>query len=196
MIAELTVLKCTSKRVDSSNTDAIDDLFKGSIRHYLETAIDDDVGIDTIRSGLSTIYSKEMLISRKVYEWANSELQQHLARQISISNTSAIVEAKPTQPPSLFSQSTLYHASLCCCAVAQCRDEENAHRFFRDARHTLNQVSFCEENSSENLDRYLIARNGDIIFVAFQSEVKLSTWLEKYNTFDEGKEFYCMTTTV
>ncbi len=131
------------------------------------------------------IHNNEVLISRELFEWAIKELRQQSTKQVSASSTSIVAETKP-KVPTLYGPSALYHASLCCSAVTSVSNEEEAHRFFREARHKLDQVSVCEENSSEKLDRYLIARNGGIIYVAFQSEAKLSEWPTKYSTFEEG----------
>ena len=186
---ELSMLKSMSQRTDSTpSEDAVESFTKGSMRHYLEASFEDEVPLDTLKSELSSVYSKQMLITRSIYEWAVRELKQHPAKQISPSRQTqnTVAEVKTKQPPSLFGPGTLYHASLCCCAVTKYRDEAQAHLYFGDVRHKLSQVSICKENPTENLNRYLIARNGDVIYVAFQSEMKLLEWPKKYSSFEEG----------
>ena len=94
---------------------------KEYIRHYLEASFEDKVPLDTLKTELSSIYSREILVSTSMYEWANNELKQHSAKQVSHIQ-SAVVEVNPKKPPSLYGPDTLYHASLCCCAVTQRRD--------------------------------------------------------------------------
>lgn len=118
--------------------------------------------------------------------WATTECKKAVKIKQGTCTTLVLATTTPQQPPSLFSPDTLYHASLCSLAISEYRDEESIHRFFGESHHKLCEVSVCQENSSEKLDRYLIARNGDIIYIAFRSEAKLSQWLKKYNTFQIG----------
>ena len=185
---ELAVFRAMGQRDDPPSKEHIQDLVKRSLRHYFEVSSADEIPTDTLKTELSDIYHREMLLSRDMIEWANNELKQYSAKAVppSTSKATAVAEILPKQSPSIYSPNTLYHASLCCSALVACRDEADAHRFFAGARHRLSQVSFCAEDPSENLDQYLIARNGDVIYVAFRSEAHLSEWLKKYNTFDEG----------
>ena len=185
LMKELEMFKALTQRADSPSADSINDCVKGSIRHYIDASIEEEASVKTLKLELSMIHNNEVLISRELFEWALKELQQQPSKQVSAPSTS-IAETKP-KVPHLYGPSALYHASLCCYAVTSVSNEEEAHRFFNEARHKLDQVSICKENSPEKLDRYLIARNGSIIYVAFQSEAKLSEWPTKYSTFEEGK---------
>lgn len=179
-------LQKLSRRPDPPTN--IEGTIQKSIRFYIDTSLEEGVSVNSLKQDLTQLYNKEMLISRDMYCLATTELKKAHCSQSTVSNTMAVATVKkPKQPPSLFSPNTLYHASLCCHAVSTCRDEASVHRFFSEGQqHKLGQVSICQENSSEKLDRYLIARNGDTIYVAFRSEAKLSKWLEKYNTFENG----------
>ncbi len=188
----LEMFKGLAQRSDSPNDESIDNCRKIAIQRYIDASIDENASIGTLKSELSTIHKGEVLISREVFNWAVKEAQQQFTKQEdSAIRSMAIVETKPTEPPSLYDSNILNHASLCCCAVTLSRNEVEVHRYFGgDATNKLTQVSVCAENSSEELDRYLIARNGNVIYVAFLSEAKLSEWSKKYNTFEEGKVIF------
>lgn len=184
------MFKACAQRTDSLSKESFNDFVKGSIQHYIDSSVEEKACIDTLKSELAKLHNKDVLISRNVFEWAMKEVQQQSTNKQDVSPTRsmAIAEPKPKELPSLYDSNTLYHASLCSCAVTLSRNEVEAHRYIGGimANHKLTQVSVCAANSTEKLDRYLIARNGNIIYAAFQSEATLSEWSKNYNTFEEG----------
>ncbi len=186
LMEELEMLKIFSRRPECPREQSIDDCIKGSICHYIDASTEEEIPISTLKSELATIHSNEVLITRDVYNWAIKEVQS-TKKEISATRSMAVAETKPAEPSSLYDANILYHASLCACAVTVSKNEVEAHRYFGgEANHKITQVSVCAENHTEELERYLIARNGNVIYVAFQSETKLSQWPKKYNNFEEG----------
>lgn len=99
---------------------------------------------------------------------------------------------KPCPLPSqdkkpLMTKDTLYHAGLCCQAVST-RTAANFKKFFNGVGHKLDEVSMSISQDKENVDRYIIAKQGNIIYMVFQSEPTLSKWIEgPYESFAIGK---------
>ena len=93
---------------------------------------------------------------------------------------------KEDPPPSLFSKDILYHAGLCCEGINLATKPANPQSFFRNKKphHSLTEVSFSQ--SRDNITPYLIAKQGDVVYVAFQGTSSVSTWLKSAPSFSEG----------
>ena len=94
-------------------------------------------------------------------------------------------KTEDTSPPSLFSKDTLYHASLCCEAI-NFSHPGNPLSFFQDKKpqHNLTGVSFSQ--TRDGITPYLIAKQQDIIYVAFRSISSVSEWTQNAQSFNEG----------
>jgi hypothetical protein len=101
------------------------------------------------------------------------------------------VSAKKTvkeeqRAPSLFSKDTLYHAGLCCEAINDTHPS-NPLSFFRNKKpnHSITEVSFSQ--SRDGITPYLIAKQKDVIYVAFQGTPRIADWMKCGSTsFNEG----------
>lgn len=93
----------------------------------------------------------------------------------------AIEDKKP-----LMTKDTLYHAGVCCQAVSTCT-AATFKKFFVGVAHGLDEVSMSISQDKANVDRYIIAKQGDIVYMAFQSEPTLSKWIRgPYGSFENG----------
>ncbi len=139
----------------------------------------------SIRKVLAKVYSNDLLVDNTVYEWALREIA--LMEEVS---------GKPLEerefPPreemaSLFSKDVVYHACLCSLAtstytVANYKDFFNK----RFPEHSLEEASLSRSQDREDVDRYLIARQGKVFYVAFRSELFLLDWMKKFTSFEQG----------
>jgi len=124
------------------------------------------------------------LVSGEVFEWALGEASV-TTQAICLPQLSGSSNKEVTLPP-LFCKETLYHASLCCYTVCTCDANTYKDFFNKDLpNHNLEEVSRSLSRDREQVDRYLIARQGKTYYVAFQSEPLLVQWLN-FTSFQEG----------
>ena len=159
-------------------------LTKGKVRQFIETSLRAGASKDDVKKVLSEIYSSDVLISGDIFEWALSEVSI-TAQAACLQQTSSPSDEKEKLPP-LFCKETLYHASLCCCAVSTC-DANTYQKFFNKdfPNHSLEEASLSRSQDREQVDRYLIARHDKTYYVAFQSEPLIAQW-PKFTSFQEG----------
>ncbi len=140
---------------------------------------------DSIRKVLAKMYSSDLLVDNSIYEWALGEISS-LEKE-----SSEILEDQevPTKEklPSLFSEDTVFHSCLCSLAASTCT-VVNYKDFFNKKfpEHSFEEVSLSRSKDKEDVDRYLIARQGKVFYVAFQSEPLLSDWMKKFSSFEQG----------
>ena len=137
---------------------------------------------EDVQQKLHEIHQKKFLISKPVYEWALKEVE--LLQSTDQSST----KDYPAEP--LFSKNTVYHASICCQALASCTDG-NYQKFFKDRKnvpgHSFEAVSISRPSPGQQHERYLIAKQGESkYYIAFESQPDLSPWQKKYRSFIEG----------
>ena len=142
------------------------------------------ISTDDMKKVLATIY-EDVLIRGDVFEWvvekviatSHSRELHHLSRTMPTT-----IEAEKIP---LICQDTVYHASLCNLAVCT-RNSATYKKFFESdyPLHTIEAASISIPR--ENVDKYLIARQGSIYYVAFQSEPLLSEWSKHFHSFNEG----------
>ena len=66
-------------------------------------------------------------------------------------------------------------------------------KFFNNqvTNHLLQEVSMSISSEKKNVDRYIIAKQGNVIYVAFESEPILSWWMDSaYTSFEDGEYRY------
>ena len=98
-------------------------------------------------------------------------------------------EPLPPLPPSELKE-VLYHSTLCCHAVTSCPSSYS--EFFTQNGHRFKAISMSQ---SDDLEGCLIAikgdtksdAEGDIVYIAFRSEPKLSDWILSYESFEHGE---------
>lgn len=185
---ELNVLSSSLKKGSDSNIElSAIALMKDKIRQYIKKAEKAGIEMSHIEEDLDSLRT-ELIIPTTLWSWTKEEVaeaKQRLTKEMSaVSQQSTIVQ--PTIPKaSLFSKEILYHASLCCAAV-NTATPMNAHSYFRDKNpcHEFTEVSFSQ--NKDNIAPYLIARNCNVLYVAFQSTPSLSKWTDTATSFDEG----------
>ena len=160
---------------------------KCAIQQTIECALKAEMEQESIRNQLWILCHKEFSVPSDLREWTMQEAEDIFKRM------SITVDHPPIAPlteekcePSFFSKDILYHASLCCHAVSTCT-ARNFKAFFNSKSHLLQEASMSISQDKENVDRYIIARRDDTIYMAFQSEPTLSNWMDSpYSSFDEG----------
>ncbi len=159
----------------SNNMKALSDFVKNTMKSRIEP--------DNIRKVLAKVYSNDLLVDNSVYEWALGEIA--LMEEV----CSKPLEEVPTKEeiPSLFSKDTVYHACLCSLATSTCTVANYKDLFNKNfPEHSLEEASLSRSQDREDVDRYLIARQGKVFYVAFQSEPLLSDWMKKFTSFEQG----------
>ncbi len=159
----------------SNNRKALSDFVKNTMKSRIDP--------DSIRKVLAKVYSSDLLVDNSVYEWALGEIA--LMKDV----CGKPLEEVPTKEeiPSLFRKDTVYHACLCSLATSTCT-VANYKDFFNKKfpEHSLEEASLSRSQDREDVDRYLIARQGKVFYVAFQSEPLLSDWRGKFTSFEQG----------
>ena len=159
-------------------------LIKETVQHYIGISLRCGASADDVKKVLITMYSTDALVSGKVYEWASGEVSV-TTQAICLLQLFGSSNKEVTIPP-LFCKETLYHASLCCHAVCTCDANTYKDFFNKDLpNHNLEEVSLSLSRDQEQVNRYLIARQGKTYYVAFQSEPLLVQWLN-FTSFQEG----------
>ena len=163
---------------------------KESIRQYVKTMLEAGEMVHFLQNQMSLLRCKHLVVPSSLLEWAsrvvedvNSERSPNLAAAVAVQSHE---QTNPPEPP-LFNKDTVYHASICCHAVSTCHAGNFKHFFDHMVRgHRLEEVSMSVSQGRKNVDRYLIAKQQNIIYIAFQSEATISHWMDKYSSFDDG----------
>ena len=167
----------------SSNKDSEDSTFilmKDVIKQFIVKSFQSKADRKEIEQCLTKVYT-ELLFSNRIYEWALEEIASVPEVSSDGSPDEPKEEEDDTRP--LFCEDTVYHASLCCCAIGT-KDALSYKKFFTDSKHLFEELSFS--HSREDVDRYIIARKGKTYFIAFQSEPFLLEWLKHYDSIEHG----------
>ena len=130
---------------------------------------------------------QKYLIRKPVYEWAIEEVKKEFTEDNPLllpSPDQSSTDDSSAEP--LFSKDTVYHASICCQALASCNQ-----RFFKDRekvlKHSFEAVSISHPSPGQQHERYLIAKQGKSkYYIAFESQPDLSQWQKKHQSFVEG----------
>lgn len=135
--------------------------------------------------------------------WAMEEVSK-ICESLKENEISKLIPVQAEVTKSLMDKDTLYHASVCCRAVSTCTTA-TLKKYLSGVGHNLDAVSMSISREKENIDRYMIAKQGNIVYMAFRSEPTVSDWIESaYGTFANGKNMHaciimgiqlkCMTT--
>lgn len=160
-----------------------------TIQQAIEKAFKAGVGEEAIRNQMWIMCYKDFKVPTNLRGWAIQEIEE-ISKRTAISvnpmlPTPVALPDEKVEPP-LFSKDTLYHASLCCHSVSVCT-AGNFEAFLNSKSHLLEEASMSISQNKQNVDRYIIAKRGNTIFVAFQSEPTLSSWMDSpYTSFDDG----------
>ena len=171
--------------------DKILELVKSSIQAAIENALKTGEELDSVKRQMNSLCYITVSVPTRLGDWAVQEVNnvhERLSLQCDTGNASEplIHESKELERSSLFSVETLYHSSVCCLAVNKCSASN-----FRDtlnvSGHHLQAASMTVSKESPT-DRSLIAFQGNVMYVAFQSEPTIPHWLQSsYSSFEEGE---------
>ena len=164
---------------------------KRAMLGFLRDTMKSRIGTDSIRKVLAKLYGGDLLVDSSIYEWGLKEI----ALIENASTRSLEEEELPTEEgmPSLFSEDTVYHACLCSLATSTCTVADYKDFFNKKfPEHSLEEISLSRSQDREDVDRYLIARQGKAFYVAFQSEPFLSDWMGKFTSFEQGMYIYIL----
>lgn len=160
-------------------------LIRDSIANAIETALK-SVDIHSVHQQIQYMCHQSFDIPTHLHEWAKQKVDDiNTSRKEKKSDV-----PKPTDKRSkpVLTKKSLYHASLCCCAISTC-DASNYKEFFDEHDHGLKHVSMSRSKDRDDVDRYIIAMQDDAVYMAFQSEPTLSWWIDNsHESFADGME--------
>ena len=187
---QLEAFKLTSQMPDPPG--GLNTVIERTLQNYIETSLEASLAPDTIQEQLNELDS---LLDSDMLAWALLELNNTVKRQappdaegkeIAAPIVQEIVSPVKAGAPPL-SHSILYHASLVCQAVNTCVSTRSVQEFLKQKNHELHEASLSQPLHDDDIDRYLIAKNGNTIYVAFRSKASLKSWQKQYKSFEEGK---------
>ena len=156
------------------------------IQRYIENGLRSGIEASKIKSDMEKLSSLYLVLARSSLGWAMLEVDKaskKLKREVQ--RVAMPLAEKKHQEPPLFSKDTLYHASICCEAINDVMPS-NPLSFFRNKKpqHSLTEVSFsqCKDGTTP----YLIAKQNDVVYVAFQGVPEVSQWMKSASSFNEG----------
>ena len=156
---------------------------KDIIQDFVKKCSASRINVDDMKTVLAKVYKEDVLISGDIFEWAMEKvITSHGSESHDISRTTPITTDEEIP---LICQDMIYHASLCNLAVCT-RNSATYNKFFESdyPLHTIEAASISIPK--DNIDRYLIARQGSVYYVAFKSESLLSEWSKHFRSFNEG----------
>ena len=159
-----------------------------AIQKYIENKLRGGTEVERIRSDMESLFSVHHVVPQLLLRWSLEEVDVIYKKLMHESKVVKPSSEIGQQKSVLFSKDTLYHASLCCEALSDSMPLDHL-SFFRDKKphHNLTEVSFSQ--SRDDITPYLIARQKDVIYVAFKSTPEVLKWLEKTSSFNEGQLF-------
>ena len=188
MKEELDVLCSTLKSASDQTVEmASVKCIKDKIRQYIEKSLKSSSDTSQIEADMESLRT-QLVIPTMLWQWTSEELAEAKERLTKDMSTAVSLPAAPVKPAtpetSLFSKDTLYHASLCCGAV-NLPNLVNIHTYFenKNPHHSFSEVSISQNR--DTITPYLIAKQEDVLYVAFQSTPLLSEWMDA-TSFDEG----------
>lgn len=158
-----------------------------ALRYHIETSYEAGIPAETLKEQMQILNDPECLVSEETCKWALKEVDAICKQDRSSSRCMAISpmrSPKANLPIPSPSPSILYHALLCCTAVNTASSTRALHDFFSKIGHQLQEASLSPQ--SNNINQYMMAKNGDTFYLAFQSEPSIARWLSCHNTFEEG----------
>ena len=166
-----------------------------TVQHYIENALKAGGNAETLQQHIGSLCYVDFLIPTGLDQWARDQINEINTRLLMVTSTESVTsehtadEAPVTVP--LFSKDTLYHASLCCQVVSTSTAGNFREKMEQMSGHVLEEASMSISATKDNVDRYLIAKQQNTVYVAFQSEPTLSMWMQKYGSFDAGEWNQC-----
>ena len=173
-------------RVDLSVFNRSDDKrFQTEIEHGITEYIEKSFKAGSSRSHLlehlQILYTTEKLINSSAFEKSKQLIlgqELHSKSLVTVSPLHLQSSSRPT-----LSLYDAYHSSLCCCALI--KDQDCGSFKLTDQRvHFLKEATISQFRSFKQV----VAISSDkTTFIAFQCELDLREWTNKYESFDKGK---------
>ena len=163
-------------------------LINKQVGNFVTTCLQTGCNPEDIRDALTNLHSKELLISSDVLKLAMEKVESVVTSNIPDRN-STYDDVSKEEEKILYCKEVVYHATLCSYAVSTC-DSNNFKDFFNKEHpnHCLEEASISISRGRNNIERYLIAKQGKTYFIAFKSETLLSEWLKNFTSFDKGSK--------
>ena len=171
--------------------EGLKNVIERTLQNYIVTSLEASVTPEAIKNHLKDLCEKHSLISAGMLKWVLNEHKNLVKKQsppkvrgMELANViPEDVSPVETGAP-LLSPSILYHASLVCQAVNNCVGTKAVHEFLKEEAHELCEISLSLP--IDEVDRYLVAKNRNVIYVAFRSKPALKSWLSQHKSFEEG----------
>ena len=192
LMSELDVFNRQLSRGVSSSIDHIFQCIKDSSHHAIDNALKAGEDVESVREQMWSMCYTHFKVPSDLCKWTLDEVDvvyKALLPPESPDPVELVAPSPSKVQPSLFSKNTLYHAGLCSQAVSTC-NAGTFMKFFDNqvTNHLLKEVSMSISSEKKNVDRYIIAKQGNVIYVAFESEPTLSRWMEGvYTSFEDGE---------
>ena len=139
---------------------------------------------DEIKKYLSKFYA-DLLLTEEIYKWSLETISSLIPEERSTSLPSVPEEDEKSIKP-LFCKENVYHASLCCFALATKDIIINHNKVFDELQHQFEELSVSRSRDCEDVDRYIIARKERTYFIAFLSEPNYLEWPNRFKSFEQG----------
>ena len=143
--------------------------------------------MESIEKQMSSLCHGTFHVCTDLREWAKKEVADIHKKKTTVHTTASSPRPASEDVPALFTKDTLYHASVCCQIVSTCTPA-NVKEALNSLNNSLDEVSMSFSHNRENVDHYLIAKQGNKVYMAFQSEPTLSKWIGSYTSFEQGTE--------
>ena len=161
--------------------------FQHLIGQYIHKQLESGCETSQLKNDVEKLCRVHLVIPAPLWSWSMDEVNKTNEKLTSHHKRVVHSTKKKEDPPlPLFSKDILYHAGLCCEGINQTTTPANPLSFFQNKRphHSLTEVSFSQ--SRDNIPPYLIAKQNDVVYVAFQGTSSLSKWLNSASSFNEG----------
>lgn len=169
--------------MDIRDQESLYKTIQSTIQGCTESALK-SVDIQLVRDQMWYLCYTSFDVPTQLRDWAVQEVETMCDGMKENEKPKPCLPSQDKKP--LMTKDTLYHAGLCCQAVST-HTAANFKRFFNGVGHKLDEVSMSRSQDKENVDRYIIAKQDDIVYMAFQSEPTLSKWIEgPYGSFANG----------
>lgn len=190
-------LSLIKKMGEDPSAPKLDGSIQFEIKKYINARLRDDMEINDIETEMRKLCYEHLVIPTSLCEWTIGivkELSRKFSAQSQPSSPNSSSHISPynteSKPPERLGitefKEMLYHALLCCQAVNTCTSSDYSSVFSSlDNGNKFSEVSIsiC---SDHNIDRYIIAKQKDVVYLAFLSEPFISNWLDKYPSFIDG----------
>ena len=177
------------------NIEAKHSIIKEFISDFIQHELEKGNDKDAILSLLKSICYVDMLVPVRIHNWCFEEFQRIVSEQaMSARDSPPLLPLCTERPRPLFCKENVYHALLLAHVCSQ--DEEKLQSFFTKNHHMFEEISVSKDPSVSHdetkIEKYVIARKDNVLFVGFQGECDLDVWLDKASSFNEGMvKFWC-----